>query len=585
MKHLFVILIYVSGIIIAHAQLSVRNNHFVYVNDEVLFVEEDINLNEVTSTLYLRNEAQLLQGSGILGNSGIGELSVYQEGNVGAHEYNYWCSPIGDKTNNFINNPFGITLLNDATGLTTSTPAIITHVAGYNSTSSPLTIEPFWIWKFIAASQYSDWIHVQGTTTINPGEGFTMKGTLGSSDAQRYDFRGKPNNGTVNVNVLNGEFTLVGNPYPSAIDALAYIHDSQNASVITGTLYFWEQDPNVNSHYITEYDGGYATYTIDIFGVETYTPATFSMYNSDGTINGMGYGSPSGKRPRRHIPIGQGFMVEGTAIGTVKAKNSHRVFEKESSANSEFFKTTNKKDKGINANTIFSKIPEHYKRFRLNIDFNNTYTRQLVETFNPYASTGFDYGMECKINTRDILTSDAYLANNNTSYIAEALVFNENLKIPLTVKVDKNMPIGVRIADIQNFNPEQPIYLHDKNTNLYFDLRSSDYTMNLEEGNHSERFEITFTSNTLSTNPLETDSLYVIQDKNTSNIKIHNPKLLSIHTVTLYDNNGKLILNTKTHERTKTYSIAIPNVSDGIYILKIELPHNTNISKKIKLYK
>ncbi|WP_203258007.1 T9SS type A sorting domain-containing protein [Hyunsoonleella ulvae] len=380
------------------------------------------------------------------------------------------------------------------------------------------------------------------------------------------------------LSVSNDHFLYVNNE-------VVFVEDDVNLNDVNSTLYFWEQDPNVNSHYITEYDGGYATYTIDIFGVETYTLAIFSMYNSDGTISGMGYGSPSGKLPRRHIPIGQGFMVEGTATGTVKAKNSHRVFEKESSANSEFFKTTNKKDKGINANTIFSKIPEHYKRFRLNIDFNNTYTRQLVETFNPYASAGFDYGMECKINTRDILTSDAYLANNNTSYIAEALVFNENLKIPLTVKVDKNMPIGVRIADIQNFNPEQPIYLHDKNTNLFFDLRSSDYTMNLEEGNHTERFEITFTSNTLSTNPLETDSLYVIQDKNTSNIKIYNPKLLSIHTVTLYDNNGKLILNTKTHERTKTYSIAIPNVSDGIYILKIELTDNTNISKKIKLYK
>ena len=74
--------------------------------------------------------------------------------------------------------------------------------------------------KYIASDQYSEWIHVQSATSINPGEGFTMKGTAGSGDAQRYDFRGKPNNGTISVSVENNQFTLTGNPYPSALDAL-----------------------------------------------------------------------------------------------------------------------------------------------------------------------------------------------------------------------------------------------------------------------------------------------------------------------------------------------------------------------------
>ena len=64
-----------------------------------------------------------------------------------------------------------------------------------------------------------------------------MKGTSGSGNAQRYDFRGKPNNGTIAVSVLNNKITLVRNPYPSAIDALAYIHDTENASVISGALF------------------------------------------------------------------------------------------------------------------------------------------------------------------------------------------------------------------------------------------------------------------------------------------------------------------------------------------------------------
>ncbi len=584
MKHLFTILIVTSFSTLLHSQLSITNNHYVFNNDEVLFIEDDLNLNNSNSILYLRSEGQLIQGSGTTGNTGIGELSIYQEGNVGAHEYNYWCSPIGSKTNNSINNPFGVTLLNDVVSLTTSTPATIAHVSDYNSTSSPLVIEPFWIWKFITSSQYSDWIHVRGTTTVNPGEGFTMKGTVGSGDAQQYDFRGKPNNGTIDVSVLNGEFTLVGNPYPSAMDALSYIHDTDNSSVITGTLYFWEQDPSVNSHYITAYDGGYATYTIDALGVETYTPATFSMYDSNGAINGMGYGSPSGKRPRRYIPVGQGFMVEGTATGTVKTKNTHRVFEKETSTNSEFFKASNKKNATTASNTLFSIVPEHYKRFRLNIDFSETYTRQLVETFNPLATLGFDYGMESKINSKDILASDAFLSNNNSSYIAEALVFDQSIKIPLTIKVERNMPIGIRIADIQNFDTNQPIYLHDKEANLYFDLRQNDYSTTLETGNYTDRFEITFVSKTLSIDDvLDTKSIYVLQNKTTSDIEIYNPALFNLNSFRLYDNNGKLLLNSVLSGSNKKHIINAPIFSEGVYIIQISSENNRLINRKLKI--
>ena len=84
------------------AQLTVRNNNYIFATDNLIFVEDYVNLNESDSRIYLRDESQLIQGTGTTGNSGVGELSVYQDGNVGAHEYNYWCSPISDKTASFI---------------------------------------------------------------------------------------------------------------------------------------------------------------------------------------------------------------------------------------------------------------------------------------------------------------------------------------------------------------------------------------------------------------------------------------------------------------------------------------------------
>ena len=79
----------------SYSQLSVRNNAYVYVNDLALYVEDDVNIQESTATIYLRNGSQLLQGAGTTGNSGIGKLSIYQDGKASAAAYNYWCSPVG----------------------------------------------------------------------------------------------------------------------------------------------------------------------------------------------------------------------------------------------------------------------------------------------------------------------------------------------------------------------------------------------------------------------------------------------------------------------------------------------------------
>lgn len=566
---------------LSFSQLSVRNSAYVFVNDEIVFVEDDINLNEAASSLYLRNEAQIIQGTGTTGNSGLGELSVYQEANVGEHEYNYWCSPIGSKTNNSINNPFGISFLNDATGLITSTPVTFASTSSYNGTSSPLNIEPYWIWKFIASDNYADWVHVQGNTTVNPGEGYTMKGTIGSGDAQRYDFRGKPNNGTMAISVLNNQFTLVGNPYPSALDAAAYIHDTQNAAVINGTLYYWEQDPSINSHYINEYNGGYATYTINAAGtVETFISAVFNTYNGDGSINISNTGAGS-KTARRYIPIGQGFMVEGTANGVVRAKNAHRFYTKETAANSEFFRTSDTNGEGNKNKNIFSKTPVQYKRFRLNIDFNNNYTRQLVQTFHHTATEGFDYGLESKINAGDILTSDAFWPIDDDAYLAEALAFNEEIKIPLVIKLAADSPVRIRITDIQNFENGKPIYLHDIEKDTFINLKNQDFEINLETGNYSNRFEITFNNIVLSNTEETFKNLKIFQNNKAAQLKLLNKNNLEIESFNLYDVSGKLVMSEHIYSSKRKYTFSTKSLSAGIYIVKIELHDHNVFSKKI----
>lgn len=558
------------------SQLSVRNNYFIYVNDESVFVEDDINLNEANSMIYLRNEAQLIQGSGTTGNSGIGQLSVYQNGNVGEYEYNYWCSPVGNiLANDNSNRPFRANnIIYDVTAAPI-TSSLATYTTSLNGASSPLVISSRWLWTFDPGTAYSEWDYIQETGDVATGYGFTMKGTAGSGDNQLYDFRGKPNKGTISANVLNGQFTLVGNPYPSALDAHAYIWDANNATTITGVLHYWEQDPSVDSHAIAAYNGGYATYTINAAAtLETFISAVFNTYNIDGTINLSNTGTGS-KTARRYIPIGQGFMVEGIANGNVNAENSHRAYVKETAANSEFFRNSN------NSNPEFSIVPSDYKRFRLNIDFNNTYTRQLVETFHATATDGFDRGLETNIKAEDIIPSDAYWPNNNSSYLAEALSFDEAMTIPLTIQLAEDMPIRIRIADIQNFDESLPIYVHDKEDNLYVNLRTQDFNRNLETGIYTDRFEITFKENSLSFDDDIFEDFNVIQNNRRSTLKILNPNRLEVDYVTLFDVSGKQILNERIKKAKRQYTYSTKSFSDGVYIAKINLQNGQTFTKKV----
>ncbi|GAA3652083.1 T9SS type A sorting domain-containing protein [Flavivirga jejuensis] len=572
---------------LSFSQLSVNNDAYIFISDEIVFVEDDINLNDANSSIYLRSDAQVIQGSGVTGNSGIGELSVFQEGDVDQYEYNFWCSPIGSKTNNSVNNPFGITFLNDETGLITSTPAIIGGWDSHDGISSPLTISSRWIVKLVVGNDFSNWVYVTSTTNINPGEGFTMKGTAGSSSAQRYDFRGKPNNGTISVSVLDNQYTLVGNPYPSALDALEYIHDSNNKTVITGTLHYWEQNRDVNSHTLRDYQGGYATYTISIFGVPTYVPAAFSTYNNDGSINGTGSANTSTKQARRYIPVGQGFMVEGTSsIGSpvVQAKNSHRVYIKETNVDSEFFKNSNTKKETSEYVNGFSKVPSDHKRFRLNIDFNDTYTRQLAQTFHSSATKGFDYGMECKSFG---LATDAHWVVNGDTFVAEALPFDMDLSIPLVINITNQSQVRIRITDIQNFESDQPIYVHDTENDTYVDLRTQDFNVNLDTNNYTDRFKIVFSNNnnnnntSLSTNDISLDDLRIFQNNNISELKILNPNALNIKAISLIDVSGKEIENRRINISKDAHTLSTKSLSDGVYIVKISLDNNQVFNKKI----
>ncbi|WP_439152156.1 T9SS type A sorting domain-containing protein [Winogradskyella sp.] len=576
----------------ATAQLSVQNDAYVYVKDQVLFVNDYVNIDDANSKIYLRDESQLLQGTGTTGNSGVGELSVYQNGTVNQWSYNYWCSPVGGiLSNNFINNDFRINQLDDPLLATISTidSNNSTFTTAYNGTADPLLISTRWLWMFESSDEYSEWIPAatpgNANVDVSTGLGFTMKGSrTGTTGNTTYDFRGKPNNGTIANPVAAGDFTLVGNPYPSAIDSAEYIHDAQNQAAITGTLFYWEQYGSVPSHVLQDYIGGYSEYTINAAGtLITTAPAAFFTYDEQDNIYTLPPGPPAtgAKIARRYIPIGQGFMVEGRAgtTGIVRAKNTHRVYEKEGT-DSYFFRNNPGIDYYENGLNI---VPNDYKRFRLNIDFTvgeDQYTRQVVLNFHDSATAGFDYGLE--LSRSDNYPSDAYFTLDDKAYSGQAYPVEVSLKIPLVVDIEVQQPLRFRIFDIQNFDESQGIYIHDIENDTYVNLRNLDYELNIEPGNYTDRFEVVFTSeDVLDIEEFDVKSLTINQNNSVHELSVLNPKNLDINSIEVYDVAGKRLLKGQYDAVLERYTLSTVDLSDGVYVVNVMSNSNTVKSQKI----
>ena len=563
------------------AQLSVTGNSYIYARDQVLFVNQGINL-QANANLYLRGESQLLQGTtGASSNSGPGRLSVYQEGTSDQFDYNYWCSPVGNASAATGNENFGATMLGRPQDVVNSVPATILGPGVLNGISNPLSIAGGWIYKYINSNNYSQWVLVAGASSIAPGEGFTMKGTSGTDatmvegqvnnpgGAQRYDFRGKPNDGNISVNVGLNNQTLTGNPYPSALHVNAFLLDPANTAC-DGIAYYWEQNKTVNSHFLTQYQGGYGTYSpISIGSTGIYVPATFNTYDGSGNLNTTGTSSGL-VIERKYAPIGQGFLVRGIANGTVTFRNSHREYYRESGALSQFERSANEAHSNFNT--------ESHLRINAILPGNNT--RQVALVFTDDATDGHDRGIDARTPADESLPNDVFLMIGQDRYVISGTQFSAEKRIPMGVKSDGN-PVKFYLAEAVSFPESQPVYLHDSQTSIYHDLREGIVELNLAPGLHAQRFEITFIDAALSVPEASSGVLSVLSGNDPHQMVVSNPQGLELGVFTLFDLSGKRVFGQKALGSATETLLTLPGLSEGVYLCKIEIRGQEPFAAKI----
>lgn len=606
---------------VCFSQMYVSPSSYVFVNDQFVYVTQNVNLDN-NGNFYLRKNSQLLQGTtGAGANVGLGNLSVYQEGTSNNFKYNYWCSPVGVPGAAVGNKNFGITRLNRPTSVTGSTAATILSATALDGLSNPLSIAPRWIYTFTTSSTYAQWGLVGSAASIAPGLGFTMKGVSGTDatvanpvsgsfgdgvanntgSRQRYDFRGLPNDGSITNAVSVGNFTLIGNPYPSAINLKHFLiggaSDGFPAIVgntnTTGVAYFWEQA--ASTHYITDYNGGYGIYTP---ATNIYTPAAFWNYDSSGNQE-VNIADPGTIYQRKFSPIGQGFMVRGAVAGNVTMRNYYRVFVKEGAVNESEFERNSNQERlvdpeyypeipnvaGIDYTQIKKGSSPHLK---INAVYNNGPTAPTTLALDDRATDGFDFGFDAHSASSTTPMEFYYVIDGESEgFTAIATNFDVDKRIPVGFRTNQQANFKVTVIDAYDFDDSQNVYMHDKETGIYYDIKNGIFDMNLPIGDNKTRFEITFKNYTdvLNDNSNDLESFQVFQNNDNSVLTIFNTLKKDVTSVSLYDVTGKIVVSKLNLGKSDQYEISTSGLSDGIYIVKLSTRDNLSIDKKVSIYR
>jgi hypothetical protein len=565
------------GMLVDSGKNIVMNNDTKIQNDWYLKLDGKIDLAGM-SQLVQTTESDLDVTSS-------GSIERDQQGQSNKYNYNYWSSPVSPINTTTNNTNYTVTgVMKDGT---TTTPQNINWIGGYDGApTTPISLARYWLYKFDNyANAYANWVRILETDALRVGQGYTLKGSGTASGTQNFTFVGKPNNGSIATNTVgDDQLLLTGNPYPSSIDADAFITDNISSletftsPSIDGTLYFWEHYASNNTHILRDYQGGYAARNLT--GGLAPSAAGVDFISQSGT--------PSRGIPNRYIPVGQGFFVNGKvgSGGTITFKNSQRAFHKENDAlnSNVMYKIMPVKDNSWNNNNNDPVINNTYKKIRLGFNSHNDYHRQVLLGFmDEKATSEMDYGYD-GLNIDDF-PNDMYLLNGENQLVIEGDgFFDASTSFPIGVKTDAEGTVKFMIDDLENFGPEQTIFIYDNDTDMYHDIRNEIFEINLPEGENNTRFSLRFTDKTLSIDEkiINDNAIKITHLQNGNTLVINNHLLdTTVKKATLYNTIGQSISTWDIkNQDQKNIQLPIKKISSGVYVVKIQTTKG-DFSKKI----
>lgn len=396
---------------------------------------------------------------------------------------------------------------------------------------SPLTVaNRFYIYN-PSTNQYNT--VTPSTTDFATGVGYLIRmpdNHPTSPTVWNGQFSGVPNNGDVTISVTNNTYNLVGNPYPSTIDADEFINDNS----LTEAIYFWRKTNGAAG-------SAYATYTL---------------------AGGAGTGSSgsSAQVPNGVIQVGQGFIARSTSTSLV-FNNSMRVAD--------------------NANQFFRSAAEtEQNRIRVQTTGPDGFYGEVLVNYMTGATNGVDAALDGKyINDSEdalftILETEPYVIQ------ARALPFDVSDVVPLGFKTTQNGTFTFEMTQNDGlFESDYQVFLNDKQLNIVHPFAEGAYSFVSNAGTFNERFELIFEEGALSVNnpKANKEDVIVFQQNGNWHVQSLNTPLQSIEVVEV---TGKQLLF-KTGLTQTQESIFLTVNAPQLLLVKIGLQNGQTLLKKI----
>jgi hypothetical protein len=447
----------------------------------------------------------------------------------------------------------------------------------------------------------ANWIRMDGGESAQPGLGFIMKGVSpgagATTQAHTFDFRGRPNNGTISITMPAGMFRVVsGNPYPSAIDLVPFFNDNP---IITA-IRFWDEPKNSEySHFYSDKSGGWGSWTPAGGGQGTYTAPTFNNYDASGTGGAAGTGSGTVVN-RRYSPIAQGFeiLTDGTA-GTISFENDHRVFQRQDGTIS-VFKNMNSTATDLATASGAQPVDDRWPQMRLDVVFNEQYSRQMVLGFHETATDKFERGYDAP-SPMDAKAGEAYFTIDSDDglkpYVINFTNFEMGKAIPLGFRLTKQTTLDFNI--VEEIKIEHNAYLWDSQTNISQQINGDgDASLTLPAGTYHNRFFIVFRGmlgepsisgsailakpGRAMENPKEAMDFF--QNNRLGVLEVSNPEGYNIKSASIFDMSGKLVYSETNVGKSTSFSFPTANLSDGVYLVKLITDEDKQIDYKASVF-
>lgn len=410
--------------------------------------------------------------------------------------------------------------------------------------------------KYYSYNPSKGWvISYGGTQVMAPGIGYNVRApqtfSLTVKTPFKASFTGIPNNGDYEVTPIEAQYNLIGNPYPSALNADKFITENAKAGTTIGAIYLWTHN---SSPVDTDGDGIY-TYSTDDYAIYSLSGGVATKKKSISTGNNN---EPNGK-----INSGQGFFILASNSNIIKFTNDMRI----SAFNNQFFKTTSSNE--IEKNRVWLNLTNEKGAFK-----------QLLVGYIEGATNNWDANYDA-----GTMSSNAYIDfysindNDKLSIQGRAVPFANTDEVPLGYVTTVAGDFTISIDQVDGLFDEQAIYLEDKVSGKEIDLRAGNYTFTTTIGTFTNRFVLRYTSKTLGTGDFENVENGLVVSVKDKVIKVESSKE-DIKQISVYDITGKLIYD-KTKVNQTEFEIANLRATNQVLIVKIILENGHTDSKKI----